>query len=268
VKIGIIGNGFVGGATALLECEGNDVCIYDLDPDKCKPSGFSLDDLYDCHVVFICVPTPMKEDGSCDLSFVKNAVEEASKKVRRTRLVIRSTVPVGTSQSLGVCSMPEFLTETNWKNDFINCKNWIIGADSPMTTKTSLKVAKAFKTAQEYGKIKHYNFSICATKEAELIKLVRNTFLATKVSFFNEVEGFCKSRNISYENILEGVIMDKRIGSSHTSVPGPDGKKGFGGKCFPKDVSSLRDQMIQAKIDPYIINAVLLRNEIDRDNHE
>ena len=80
------------------------------------------------------------------------------------------------------------------------------------------------------------------------------------------MENFCNSAGVSYENILNGVVMDDRIGDSHTSVPGPDGKRGFGGKCFPKDVSSLRDQMLKAKIDPHIINAVLSRNELDRVN--
>jgi len=266
MRIGIIGNGFVGGATALLECEANDVCVYDIDPDKCKPKGTSLDDLDGCDVIFICVPTPMNEDGSCDLSFVENTIEEVTKKIERTNLVIRSTVPVGTSESFGVCVMPEFLTETNWENDFINCKNWIIGADCIQTERTALAVVTAFRNAYEHGKIKHCNFSTYTTKEAELVKLVRNTFLATKVSFFNEVENFCNSAGVSYENILNGVVMDDRIGDSHTSVPGPDGKRGFGGKCFPKDVSSLRDQMLKAKINPHIINAVLSRNKLDRVN--
>jgi len=264
MNVGIIGGGFVGSATALLECEGNDVFIYDLDPDKCKPKGFSLDDLYCCHVVFICVPTPMGEGGACDLSFVKKAVQEVSKVVRRTSIVIRSTVPVGTCEELGVCVMPEFLTEANWRDDFVNCKDRIIGDDSPRM-RTSFRVAKLFKTAKECGKIKHWSISTCTTKEAELVKLTRNAFLATKVSFFNEIESFCRSMGISYENVLRGVTMDERIGLSHTSVPGPDGKRGFGGKCFPKDASSLLHQMFQQGIDPYIINASLLRNqEVDR----
>ena len=268
MKIGIIGNGFVGSATALLECEGNDVFIYDLNHDKCKPKGLSLSDLDDCCVVFVCVPTPMREDGSCNLDFVEGVVEEVSKIVLRQKIVIRSTVPVGTSEELGVCVMPEFLTEANWKNDFINCKSWVVGEDNP-AMRTSLSIGRIFQTAQKQGKIEHLNFSACTTKEAELIKLVRNTFLATKVSFFNEVETFCRAMNISYENVRKTVALDNRIGGSHTAVPGPDGKKGFGGTCFPKDTFSLRHQMTQAKVEPLIIDAVLSRNqELDRLNHE
>ena len=268
MKIGIIGNGFVGSATALLECEGNDVFIYDLDHDKCKPKGLSLGDLHDCRVVFVCVPTPMREDGSCNLDFVEGVVEEVSKIVLRQKIVIRSTVPVGTSEKLGVCVMPEFLTEANWEKDFINCESWVVGEDNPAMI-TSLSIGRIFQTAQRQGKIKHLNFSACTTKEAELIKLARNTFLATKVSFFNEVETFCRAMNISYENVRKTVALDNRIGSSHTAVPGPDGKKGFGGTCFPKDTFSLRHQMTQAKVEPRVINAVLSRNqELDRLNHE
>jgi UDPglucose 6-dehydrogenase len=270
MKIGIIGNGFVGGATALLECEGNDVFIYDLDPNRCKPRGLSLGDLCDCRVVFVCVPTPMRDDGSCNLDYVEKVVEEVSKIVLRQKIVIRSTVPVGTSERLGVCVMPEFLTEANWKNDFVNCENWIVGEDSS-TMITSLSIGRIFQAAQKQGKIKHLNFSACTTKEAELIKLTRNTFLATKVSFFNEVETFCQAMDISYENVRKMVALDNRIGDSHTAVPGPDGKKGFGGTCFPKDAFSLCHQMTQAKVDPCVINAVLSRNqELDRPrlNHE
>jgi UDPglucose 6-dehydrogenase len=264
MKIGIIGNGFVGGATALLECEGNDVFIYDLDPGKCKPRGLSLNDLRDCHVVFVCVPTPMRGDGSCNLDFVEKVVGEVSEIVLRQKIVIRSTVPVGTSEKLGVCVMPEFLTEANWKNDFINCKSWVVGEDNP-ALRTSLSIGRIFQTAQKQGRIKHLSFCGCTTKEAELIKLTRNTFLATKVSFFNEVETFCRAMDISYENVRKMVALDNRIGDSHTAVPGPDGKKGFGGACFPKDTFSLRHQMTQAKVESRVINAVLSRNqELDR----
>jgi UDPglucose 6-dehydrogenase len=206
----------------------------------------------------------MNEGGSCDLSFVEDAVAKVSEFVEKTNIIVRSTVPVGTSERLGVCVMPEFLTEANWKNDFINCEDWIVGDDSP-NMRGALLVARVFQLAHKQGKIKHFNIKTCTTKEAELVKLTRNAFLATKVSFFNEIESFCQSMDISYKNVLDGVTLDKRIDSSHTSVPGPDGERGFGGKCFPKDASSLLYQMFQQGIDSYIINASLLRNqEVDR----
>ena len=129
-KIGIIGNGFVGGATSLLECADVDVVIYAIDPNKCRPEGSSSKILRGCDLVFVCVPTPMHEDGTCSLDFVEDAVNEAQKMVESHRIIIKSTVPVGTSERLGVNFMPEFLTEANWREDFINCENWVVGDDS------------------------------------------------------------------------------------------------------------------------------------------
>ena len=101
--------------------------------------------------------------------------------------------------------------------------------------------------------------------EAEMVKYVRNTFLATKISFFNEIYNFCGASNVSYETIIRQVSSDRRIGGSHTRVPGPDGKRGFGGTCLPKDANSLQQQFIQKNVDCPILAAVVRRNEeIDR----
>ena len=106
---------------------------------------------------------------------------------------------------------------------------------------------------------------LIAFEEAELTKYVRNTFLATKVSFFNEIEEFCRVHNVSYRKVRELTLYDDRIGDSHTSVPGPDGKRGFGGTCFPKDVSSLLHQILAKGMMSYIILAARNRNvDVDR----
>ena len=100
---------------------------------------------------------------------------------------------------------------------------------------------------------------------AETTKLVRNTFLATKVSFFNEIETFCKAKNVNYEVLANMVALDERINKSHMTVPGPDGKRGFGGTCFPKDINSFLYQMQNMGLPATVIESVIFRNEkIDR----
>ena len=179
--------------------------------------------------------------------------------------MIRSTVPVGTSKSLGVNFMPEFLTEANWENDFVENKSWIVGLDD-LCEENQKKFSKLFKMVKATGKIKSSVCHFCSTDEAEMIKYTRNCFLATKVSFFNEIEQFCKKKGMSYEVVRILVGLDKRVGSSHTAVPGPDGKRGFGGTCFPKDMGSLMYQMqAGANLESYIIEAALARNnQVDR----
>ena len=299
MKIGIVGNGYVGKATALLKkeslyevhlftedwleehfliderdvettknnldkngngnvtfAEGVEVLIWDTDKEKRNIKRF--EDLSGCDLVFVCVPTPMNEDGSCHTEIVENVVYDLiGLEIKMRDIIVRSTVPVGTCERLGVSFMPEFLTEANWKEDFKNNKDWIFGFDPPNCCEPDnfLKLAKMWDK----------NVEILTTKEAELSKYTRNAFLATKVSFFNEIEELCRKLNISYEHVKMGVCLDNRIGFSHTQVPGPDGKRGFGGTCFPKDIASLDHQMTQHGVESYIVEGAKARNlQVDR----
>lgn len=258
MKIGIIGNGFVGKATALLL---DDVLIYDINPQLCLPKNITINDLQNqCKFIFICVPTPMLDNGKCYLGMVENVINQLD--LKKNHIILRSTVPVGTCRKLGVNFMPEFLTEKNWKNDFINCENWIIGADNP---KFCEDIIELFNLSKELGKINFNNIHFSSLEEAEAIKLFRNNFLAVKVAFCNEFFNFCNSKNISYENIRQLACLDKRIGFSHTMVPGHDGLTGFGGTCFPKDLNSLIYQMDENEVPNHVLKAVKYRNEnIDR----
>ena len=165
--------------------------------------------------------------------------------------------------------MPEFLTEANWENDFADCEHWIIGDDSYagqyVSSSASDTIKEVFALAHEAGKIKHLDFQICKTKEAELVKYVRNTYLAVKVSFFSEIEEFCSKRDIPYDLVRDLVCLDPRIKKSHTLVPGPDGKKGFGGTCFPKDIASFFYQQQASGQESYVVEAAKSRNnQVDR----
>jgi len=264
MKLGIVGNGYVGQATSLFKSDEVDVLIWDVDPEKRNIDN--IQELTICDLVFVCVPTPMDRDGSCYLKIVESVVSELVEVgINKKDIVIRSTVPVQTSERLGVSFMPEFLTEANWENDFKNNPNLIFGFDTPQTLEEQLSGNMASEKMLELGARANKEVLILTTKEAELVKYTRNVFLATKVSFFNEVEEFCTKLDMSYENVRQGVCLDQRIGFSHTEVPGPDGKRGYGGTCFPKDVASLLYQMLDTQMLPMIISQVRTRNiELDR----
>ena len=266
MKIGIIGNGYVGGATALLKNRNVDVLVYDIDNEKCTPRGLGLNDLLQCQFIFICLPTPMDVEGKCSTELVSKAVNDLrDRKYDTERIIVKSTVPVGTCRKLNVMFMPEFLTEQNWQHDFLSQKNWILGTNV-RNDKIRDELYSIFDSAWHDGVLVHRpHMTFSTTEEAELTKYVRNTFLATKVSYFNEVEEFCRVSNISYRKVRELTLYDERIGDSHTSVPGPDGKRGFGGTCLPKDVSALLHQMLDSGMMSYILNATRNRNiDIDR----
>ena len=154
INVGIIGSGYVGNATKLFGCvDTNDIQditlrVYDIDPEKCTPKGISMSDMGECDIVFVCVPTPMNEDGSCHLDIVESVVNDLSKIVEKSKIFIRSTVPTGTSRSLGVNFMPEFLTEANWEDDFKNLKNWIVGLHDEDDKEIKSTIRSIFKIAK------------------------------------------------------------------------------------------------------------------------
>jgi UDPglucose 6-dehydrogenase len=270
MKIGIVGHGYVGKATALFGCEGVNVVIYDKMPNKCSPFNTRLSDMKDCQLVFVCVPTPMSEDGkSCNTSIVEEAITSVREHVSNDRIVLRSTVPVGTAEKLGVMYMPEFLTEANWKEDVKNCEDWVVGLLDARSFLHQKIFHSLFHLAYKAKRIATTTPIFMTTEEAELVKNGRNAFLAVKVSFFNELEEFCRKKNISYEMVKAGIAIDSRIGTSHTAVPGPDGKRGYGGTCFPKDIASLYHQMSEEGMESYILEASVARNnQVDRTDQD
>ena len=264
MKIGIIGNGFVGKATYQLKCKDIEILCYDKNPELCNPINTKLIDLLLCEIVFVSVPTPMNKDGSCYLDIVKSVLSDLKNINYSNFIVLRSTVPVGTCNNLKCYFMPEFLTEKNYLNDFINNKNWIFGMfDNNLKFKKLIKDLLYF--AKKNNKIKFDNITFVSNDEAEMIKMFKNSFLATKISFCNEIYQFCQIKDIDYNIIKKYATDDIRIGDSHTNVPGHDGKKGFGGTCFPKDSASLKYEMIKSGMKPFILEAIINRNElIDR----
>ena len=264
LKIGIIGGGFVGSATKLLECSGICTVVWDTDPEKRYPDTVKYTDLLSSDFIFICVPTPMTSSGECHTGIVERVVSELKQHNYPGRIVVRSTVPVGFCERHSVDFMPEFLTEAHWKYDFYSCNNWIIGTDN-FNADFHTRITELFTLAKKHGCVKNSTIQFVGTKEAEAAKYFRNCFLATKVSFCNEIYRFCNSLGVDYNQVAELGALDPRIGSSHTSVPGPDGKTGFSGSCFPKDMASLEYQMKSKNVSSKVISACISRNtNIDR----
>ena len=273
MKIGIIGNGFVGKATQILEGSNIEILIYDINPMLCFPKNTSLQDIcYQCDVIFISVPTPMKLNGECHTQILKSVINDISKisDLNSKLIVNRCTVPLGLSSKLNCFFMPEFLTEKTFKNDFINNKNWILGLKTGKQHQYQNEIFKETMTnllnqAYQNKSIKYNQIDFVSNEKAESIKLFRNCFLATKVSFCNEFFRFCEKMGVNYENVRALATLDDRIGDSHTTVPGHDGHYGFGGTCFPKDMNNLSYQLKVNNVDSYLINGALKRNTtIDR----
>jgi UDPglucose 6-dehydrogenase len=261
--VGIIGNGFVGKATFQLKCKDIDILAYDINPASCVPQGLVLADMNKCELVFISVPTPMSKNGSCHLNIIESVLKDLASIDYKGFVVLRSTVPVGTCDKLNCYFMPEFLTEKNFIDDFINNKDWMFGLlGKPEDEQMKEKISALFSLAHANDRIKHNNLHFITNKEAEMIKMFKNCYLATKVSFCNEIYQFCEQKQVNYEVVRALATADERILPSHTRVPGHDGQKGFGGTCFPKDTSSLRYEMQQANMTPYILNAIIERNEL------
>ena len=264
--IGVIGNGFVGKATTQLKCKDIELLAYDINPEACEPKGLLLEDMNKCEIIFVSVPTPMSKDGSCHLNIVKSVLKDLKSIDYKGYIVLRSTVPAGTCDELNVYFMPEFLTEKNFINDFINNKDWVFGLTGSYTDDNFKDtISKLFTLAHKNHCIKYNTLHFLTNKEAEMVKMFKNCFLSVKVSFCNEVYEFCQINEINYENVRKIACNDDRILHSHTQVPGHDGKRGFGGTCFPTDTSSLRHEMTKKQMVPHIMNAIITRNEtIDR----
>ncbi len=230
-KVGVLGNGFVGEAISFAFSSVADMYAFDTDPLK---SLNDLESVHHCDFVFICVPTPMYEDGSQDLSYVESAFEKATD---RPIYILKSTVLPGTTEKLSkkypnfkIIFSPEFLTERTAKLDMLTQSRIILGGDLSLTEKAKILFNNRFKTK---------NIIQTDSKTAELTKYMNNTFFATKVSIMNEFKLLCDKVGANWEDALKGFISDGRIGDSHLNVPGHDGKLGYGGTCFPKDVNAL-----------------------------
>jgi UDPglucose 6-dehydrogenase len=219
IKVGIVGCGFVGGALKTwLENNNPDVQVLVSDPAK----GYN-DDLSGIDVAFVQIHVPTEDDGTQDLTLLKSLIAS----LPDVPVFVRTTILPGTSARLSeetsrrVYFMPEFLTERTHIEDF---------KKQPMvfTGETEL-LCKIFK-----GK----TFTTMTSLEAEITKYAHNVFGAYKVTYFNAVYDYCRKQGADWARVHAGMLLSGYINDTHTFVPGPDGKFGYGGKCFPKDVNA------------------------------
>lgn len=262
-EIGIIGQGFVGSAVREGMQNYFKIFAFDKDPNKFSNATSAFNVVENTELTFLCVPTPMRKSGQCDLNILNAALDEISKSATALNkknyiVVIKSTIPPGTTDHLSsiytnleLVFNPEFLTEANAVDDYKNQNRIVIGGDRPGTTKVKQVFSKAFP------KVPIIKTSATI---AEMIKYVTNTFLALKVSYANEMYQICQGLGIDYDKVIEYARYDERLGNSHWSVPGPDGDFGFSGSCFPKDVQALIYQAKLLGVDPEVLEAAWSKN--------
>ena len=236
MKVAIIGYGFVG--KALKNGLKTSVEVLLVEPKL----NTNINDLktFKPDTIFICVPTPMNDDGSQDTSILENVIDKLNPFSESSLIVLKSTVIPSYVSKIeikipNIVYNPEFLRENFANKDFINADLIVFGSKNDEANK---KLANFYS---QYTKCTNTNYQFTDLISASLIKYSINSFLSAKVIFFNEFfEVFSNSGSKdNWENFIKIMQNDKRIGNSHMQVPGPDGKLGFGGPCFPKDTKAL-----------------------------
>lgn len=291
MKIAIIGTGYVGLVTGICLADlGNTVICYDIDKEKIKQLQNSKAPIYEyglekllrklntskkiiftnnpkkaiskSDLIFIAVGTPQQKNGSVDLSFMKNAARTIGKFINGYTIIInKSTVPVGTAKlvkkiisryankNFDIISNPEFLREGNAIEDFTNPERIIIGAESKKARKIINELYQSF------------NCPILNTslETAEMIKYASNAFLATKISFINEIANVCEKVNANVNEVSYGMGLDARIGDSFLKAG-----IGYGGSCFPKDIKALQNIALSNNYNFKLLKSVIQVNNDQR----
>ena len=263
MQIGIIGQGFVGNAVYQKFKKYYTIKTYDI---KSKLSTSTEQEVLDNDIIFICLPTPMNKDGSCYTGIVEAAIKRVFEFGVAKTVVIKSTVPPGTTSEwnkqfkpIDIIFNPEFLTEANAVSDYEKQTRIILGGPRQSTTKLKPIFKKAFPNADIIKTDSTY---------AEMVKYITNSFLATKVSFANEMYQICERLDVDYDKVIEYATYDDRLGKSHWSVPGPDGDFGYGGHCFPKDIQALISVAENLGIFPEMLISTDEKNNEVRKNRD
>jgi len=292
MKLCMIGVGYVGLVSGTCFSDiGNKVYCVDKDKNKIKKLNASVSPIYEpglneiikknqnsgrlifttdlsfavknSDIIFICVGTPTKKDSeSVDLSYVYNSIREIAKLIKgKKTIVTKSTVPVGTGdeivkilkkhnkKNIDVISNPEFLREGEAIRDFRFPDRIVIGSDNKKSFNTMRKLYTPLIN-------KGAKFFTTSRRAAELIKYASNAFLATKITFINEISNFCEKSNINVEDISLGMGSDLRIGGRFLRA-GP----AYGGSCFPKDTKGLVATGKKFNIDFSIVKSVIKSNQ-------
>ena len=291
MKIAVIGTGYVGLVTGTCLAEtGNEVICVDIDKNKVEKMRSGVVPIYEPHldilfernikagrlnfttsldeglsfgeIIFLALPTPEDEDGSADLSYVLGVADEIGKKITDYKVIVdKSTVPVGTAEKVhhsiaknascdfDVVSNPEFLREGYAVDDFLKPERIVIGSSSEKATKLMQRLYKPFVRSGN-------PIIIMDEKSAELTKYAANAFLATKITFMNEIANYCEKVGADVDKVRIGMGTDSRIGKRFL-FPGI----GYGGSCFPKDVKALQKAGRDESYEFKILDSVIEVNE-------
>jgi UDPglucose 6-dehydrogenase len=294
MKISVIGTGYVGLVTGTCLAEtGNEVICVDIDKEKVEKMRNGVVPIYEPHldvlfernikanrlkfttsleegldhgdIIFLALPTPEDEDGSADLSYVLNVSEEIGKKIKEYKVIVdKSTVPVGTAEKVynviaknascefDVVSNPEFLREGFAVDDFLKPERIVVGSSSERATALMKKLYSPFVRSGN-------PIIIMDEKSAELTKYAANSFLATKITFMNEIANYCEKVGADVDMVRVGMGTDSRIGKRFL-FPGI----GYGGSCFPKDVKALQKAGKDKNYDFKILTSVIEINSAQK----
>jgi len=258
-NIGIVGYGIVGTAVdygfrnSLPKEKQNNVLWYDKYKD-----GSTLEEVVEnSDFIFVALPTPYKDDR-IDLTIMDENIDKIAKlsEEKDKVIIIKSSVIPGTTRNYAkkypknmFSFTPEFLTEANYLEDFVNPDRIVIGADND---KIRLKVTYIHK--ERFPNVPYFLTDLTT---AEMVKYMANCFLATKVIFGNEIYDLCEKKGIKYEEVVKAVIADRRIGPTHLDVTS---SKGYGGKCFPKDMVAMIGLFEEEGIDAPLLKTVHEKN--------
>ena len=252
MKIGIIGMGYVGRAVA-ASWLGSQHAVKFYDP-AVAGSADSIEDIVADRpgAIFVCVPTPQNENGSCDTSIIQKTLDQLIGKYVGI-IIVKSTVPPefwkNYTQYSNLFHVPEFLVASNAISDYLNPQFIFIGGNKDQ----SYQVLRILQASAVRMSVPTYCTDLIT---ASLVKYFMNTFLATKVTVLNQFNQLSSAVGANWTDFTEMIEMDDRIGSSHNQVPGPDGNYGYGGACFPKDVRAIINSIQAHNVSAGIIEAV------------
>ncbi|MET8692042.1 hypothetical protein ABZV65_05790 [Streptomyces bauhiniae] len=253
MKIGIVGCGTVGKAVERLFGGYAEITVWDI----AFESAYPAEELSACDCVFLCVPTPSKKDGTADLSNVRDALA----RLPNTRVILKSTVPPGSTCGLAeefgkeLCYWPEYISESSYFNPFfgdqIESVPFVILGGSAENRTWALSILQPI-----LGPTRRY-FQ-CSELEAELIKYTENAFFAAKVTFANEMQQVCRAHGANWNMVREGWILDPRVTPMHTLAFAHE--PGFDGKCLPKDLSAIVASSVENGYEPAFLKEVIRSN--------
>jgi len=259
-SLGIVGNGFVGNAIYQGLKEHHKVLIYDTDPNK---SQNSVEEISAADYIFLCVPTPTTAAGRLDISIVTTAISNLP---GEGPIIIKSTMTPTAAESIiktfpdkEFVFNPEFLSERTAVEDFRNPSRIVLGGAPTTVEKVKEMYMKVFPSVK-YITTDHIT--------ACFIKYYSNCFSAAKISVINEFKQIADSHGVDWEAALDGFLSSGWVNPMHTMVPGHDGHKGFGGKCFPKDLVAFINYSENMGIDPAMLKAAWNKNLIVREEYD